>query len=440
MPPGTKVLQINPDLFSIKKNSGDLSRTLKKEKKQKPTVTTTNSHTLRKNLLNKIRDFQKKEEQNAKEVSKLPTLDQVKEFDGEFNKSLQFLEELANKHKTSVKAKKEKKREIQQLNQTGVNQNGGQPIVVVDGQQQQLQHGAHNKTIRKQNREKRPMINTELPEELKFDANFYYGGNNQSQVISNGIQDSNTIQIQQPQQIMQQPQLQQVTAIPLPIIQAPIIQNQVIETQGNNSMQVVQSTPVININTESVPQEITHNQAITSTSISPSQHMTLKQPPPYSNLKSGGNKPTYKEWMRTTQKVHHTTSFNTGNHEKDGREKHLEQLKEKYANKSSKNRIKKKRLIQVKTKTIKYNLGKKGKTVSVLIKNNMTRKKVNDEFAQLKIKPINEVKDFLKSKNLIKAGTTAPTDVLRTMYEQTILTGDLTNESKDNLIHNFMSK
>ena len=178
------------------------------------------------------------------------------------------------------------------------------------------------------------------------------------------------------------------------------------------------------------------------TTTSPSS-VYIKQPPPYSNLKIGGNKPTYKEWVRTTQKIHHSnhsTSFNTDNHVKEGREKHLEQLKEKYANKSAKNRIQKKRLVKVKTKTIKYNLGKKGKTVSVLIKNNMTRKKVNDEFAQLKIKPINEVKDFLKSKNLIKVGTTAPTDVLRTMYEQTILTGDLTNESKDNLIHNFMSK
>ena len=431
MPAPTKVLQINPDLFSMKKGSGDSSRTLKREKKQKPTVTT-NSSTLRKNLLNKIRDFQKKEEQSAKDVSKLPTLEQVKEFDGEFNKSLQFLEELANKHKTSVKAKKEKKREIQQINQ---NQIGGQPQNVAInngvgtgiGTGTEAQQVLHNKTVRKHNREKRPMINTELPEELQFDANFYYGGN----INTNSQSQINVNEINQPV----------IQVAPLPIIQAPIIQNQVIDIpNGNNPIQtqVLQSTPIIN---QLVPEPISiANQQISNTAVS------LKQPPPYSNLKIGGNKPTYKEWARTTQKVHHgnhSTTFNTGNghQEKDSREKHLEQLREKYSsNKSAKHKIQKKRLVKVKTKTIKYNLGKKGKTVSVLIKNNMTRKKVNDEFAQLKIKPINEVKDYLKSKNLIKAGTTAPTDVLRTMYEQTILSGDLTNESKDNLIHNFMSK
>ena len=47
--------------------------------------------------------------------------------------------------------------------------------------------------------------------------------------------------------------------------------------------------------------------------------------------------------------------------------------------------------------------------------------------------------NYLREKNLIKAGTMAPTDVLRTLYEQSILTGDVTNKSKDNLLHNFIS-
>ena len=440
MPPATKVLQINPDLFSMKKNGGDLSRTLKKEKKQKP-VATTNSSTLRKNLLSKIRDFQKKEEQSAKEASRLPTLDEVKEFDGEFNKSLQFLEELANKHKNTVKAKKEKKRENQQIIQ-----NGGLPVV--NSQQfeqvQQSQPQQHNRTVKRRDKnQQRPMINMDLPEELKLDTNFYYGGNNQPHINSNAnlneIQISNMIQPSQPV----------ISVAPLPIIQAPIIQNEIIQTAGNNPTQVIQTTPVININTDnqSISQQPMSAPITTSSaSISPVA-VNFKQPPPYSNLKIGGNKPTYKEWVRTTQKIHHVSQNGNQNvsiqhHEKDPREKHLEQLKEKYSkfNKSSKNKVHKKRLVKVKTKTIKYDLGKKGKTVSVLIKNNTTRKKVNDEFAQLKIKPINEVKDFLRNKNLIKAGTTAPTDVLRTMYEQSILSGDLSNESKDNLIHNFMSK
>ena len=57
----------------------------------------------------------------------------------------------------------------------------------------------------------------------------------------------------------------------------------------------------------------------------------------------------------------------------------------------------------------------------------------------MKKKALTDVKDYLREKNLIKAGTMAPTDVLRTLYEQTILTGDFTNKSKDNLLHNFIS-
>ena len=43
-------------------------------------------------------------------------------------------------------------------------------------------------------------------------------------------------------------------------------------------------------------------------------------------------------------------------------------------------------------------------------------------------------------KNLIKIGSTAPNDVLRTIYEQSILAGDVTNTSGDIQIHNFVNK
>ena len=91
------------------------------------------------------------------------------------------------------------------------------------------------------------------------------------------------------------------------------------------------------------------------------------------------------------------------------------------------------------TKTTKYKLGKtKGSNkVSVLIKNNQTRRKVQHEIGLLKQKTIMEVKNHLREKNLLKIGSFCPSDVLRQMYEQSILAGDVENKSKDTLIHNF---
>lgn len=92
------------------------------------------------------------------------------------------------------------------------------------------------------------------------------------------------------------------------------------------------------------------------------------------------------------------------------------------------------------TRTSKYKLGKhaNGK-VSILIKNSQTRRRVQTEHALLKNKGILDIKNYLRSKNLLKAGADAPIDVLRQLYEQSILAGQVENKSKDTLIHNFFN-
>ena len=92
------------------------------------------------------------------------------------------------------------------------------------------------------------------------------------------------------------------------------------------------------------------------------------------------------------------------------------------------------------TRTFKYKLGKhaNGK-VSVLIKNAQTRRNVQTEHAQLKRKSILDVKNHLRSKNLLKVGSNAPNDVLREIYEQSILAGQVENKAKDTLIHNYFN-
>jgi len=93
------------------------------------------------------------------------------------------------------------------------------------------------------------------------------------------------------------------------------------------------------------------------------------------------------------------------------------------------------------TRTYKYTLGKKNgsKHIGLLVKNRETQKRIKQEVVQLKQQPIQEVKNYLRTKNLIKLGSQAPNDVLRKLYEDSILAGEVTNNNASNLVYNFMN-
>lgn len=175
---------------------------------------------------------------------------------------------------------------------------------------------------------------------------------------------------------------------------------------------------------------------------SPGVSIIMGKQPPYSNIKNG-SKPTYRNWMKTqklntgtnnNQKPYITINDNFIKKTQTDRSVRLKELKKQRAGTSIKRTIKTKRI----TKTIKHKLGKSNKKVGVLIKSRETRKQINNDKLKLNKSGIADIKKYLRSKNFIRGGSSAPNDVLREMYEKCILTGDVTNKSADVLIHNYL--
>jgi len=95
-------------------------------------------------------------------------------------------------------------------------------------------------------------------------------------------------------------------------------------------------------------------------------------------------------------------------------------------------------------KTIKrtYTLGKSKihKRVGVLIKDKTTRKRVLQAQRDIKRHGINDVKQYLRTHGLMKAGSSAPNDIVRKIYESAMLSGEVTNQDKDILLQNFLKE
>jgi hypothetical protein len=148
---------------------------------------------------------------------------------------------------------------------------------------------------------------------------------------------------------------------------------------------------------------------------------------PYGNLKNG-SKPTYK--MYQTQGQSHPQQI----HQQQSQSRPEQNYSTQHQDQSDyTNPI----ILEEKEVKKTFKLGKSGKTISVLIKNNKTRKKVEDKKTEHKKTQLSTIKNYLKEKNLIRFGTTAPSKLLREMFETSELCGGIMNQNKDVLIHNF---
>jgi hypothetical protein len=394
-----KTITINPLLFQLNKKN----RTQKKEKKEKP-IPLISPNILKKNLLQKIKDHQNEQ----KNVSNTTLDNNAKDtlnnnaFSDEFKNSINYLSNLINKTKMK------------------------------------------NRTLKKQNNEFNNNNNTYSPAILEnsFEENLI----STTPMINSNI---NTRPINTPR--INTPSLNTPSLNTQPINTQPI-NTQPINTQPINT-QPINTQPINNV----IPDSFLDNSSVSQQSSSNKTTGINQIDPPYGCLKNA-NKPTYRNWLRHTQKnrdnhdninsleskMNNSNNIenNVSNNINNTREDKLSQIKNKF-NQSSiiENEAKSTNCIIKKTIKKKYKLGKSKKKsiISVLIKGSTFRQKIANEKHNLSKKNINHVKIYLKKHGLLKSGSSCPNDILRKMYEDSILTGYITNKNKDTLIHNFLN-
>jgi hypothetical protein len=107
-----------------------------------------------------------------------------------------------------------------------------------------------------------------------------------------------------------------------------------------------------------------------------------------------------------------------------------------------KSKYRPKRMMQRKTVRRTYKIGRSTvlPRIAVLVSNKTIRNNTTTKTQLLKQTSIQDVKKHLIQRGLIRVGCTTPNDVLRKMYESTMLIcGDVQNHNADNLLHNFMN-
>jgi len=219
----------------------------------------------------------------------------------------------------------------------------------------------------------------------------------------------------------------------------------------------------------SVPIKDVTNTIVQSASTTAPTTMMLK--PLYNNLApqvpqfgclKNGQLPTYRNYINKTQKNFSSPHINIGGNSiqppiktvSEVRNEHIESRLKESMNRVNQMKQVEEKLQQIRTnskpkkmkrkKTIRrtYKLGKSRilPKVSVLVSNKTIRNNISTKAQLLKQTPIEEVKKHLIKCGLIKVGTITPNDVLRKMYESSVLMcGDLQNHNPDYLLYNFIN-
>ena len=384
-----KILQINPDLFKF--NSGKKSLK-KKERKTKPLDTKTDtlkSNKLKKELLKRVKDYQKNKELESQkgESSEPPTNGnnlfsksefENSDFEREFNKSLTFLHDLSKK-------RKEKRNKTLKISNIDVNIEIPKDSNIYNNVKVPsyscLKNGS-KPTLKDLNKTQKNN-NQGAGKRLIIDLN-----NNKYYESKTATFDTDTTQSS-----INETKSQELQAKP----QELQLQTQEIQLQTQELQAKPQDLQLQTQELQVKPITFSYNNEA-------------------NNLSENSLNSPALETLKSSDDINEETNANTSIC------LHIPKI----------NRT---------TRTYKYTLGKKNgaRHIGLLIKNRETQKRIKQEVSQLKQQPIQEIKNYLRNKNLIKLGSQAPNDVLRKLYEDSILAGEITNANANNLVYNFIN-
>jgi hypothetical protein len=392
-----KIIKINSSFFSNKNRT-------QKVKKEKINIPLINPNILKKNLINRIKAYKNKEGLKVKEDIKasIKKDEDIGVFSDEFNDSINYLDIL------SKKKKEEKKQQQVQQQQTNI----------------------ERKTLKNYNIQT-PFVQLELPEELRepfvfntieppiFKLNIEKNDDVPFGCLKNGSKPTyRTWQMTKKniqQQILPQTQTQTQTQTQ---IQPQIQYNDDYEFKPKETIKISEREKRLEV----IKQKLKAQQLL----FDKEKELERENDPEYILFNKLGEygPPGIPKIPELLENLNETNEINGTNE--------LASIVEDIKNEPK---------VMIK-KTIKrrYTLGKSNiyKKVGILIKNDNTRKKIINAHKELKKKTINEVKKYLKDHGLIKVGSNAPNDVLRKIYESSMLTGDVINNNKEILLHNFL--
>ena len=164
-----------------------------------------------------------------------------------------------------------------------------------------------------------------------------------------------------------------------------------------------------------------------------SKQQKTKPDPPYGILK-GGNKPLYRDYIKTLKKTPPLSEQTKENritiYDKppDTKPPTIRQKKLKKLKKSIKKRS--------------FTIGKNNKKrqVGILLKNRTVKKIIESKRAKFKETSIHDIKKYLRNRGLMRMGSSAPDKITRKIFEDSKLAGKVYNRSAEILLYNLLNE
>jgi len=391
-----KTIKINPEIFNM---GGTRKNRDKKVKSFVPTPIIS-PNILKNKLLKRIKEHKVQETSNLDNENK-PNL--VDTYSDEFKDSIEYLQSISKQKK---KEDENEKRKEQLLNKTIRNYNNIIPHVELELPSDLIQPVLQTTT--NYNHSEQPMkINYKVDNSVPYGC--LKGGFKPTYRSLNKTQKS--YEISTPNSALNVSNINLEREKRLNLLKEKIKNKQQEKIQQIVTPSLSEMNYVKNIQETPVTPIIISNQNTnsTSTSSSSSLHLPVSFSSTNSNqsigiINKGGN-------VNESRSINETRSIN-----------------------EARNQLIKKTIKR------KYTLGKSktNRTVGILIKDSQTRKNVTTAQKELKKHSINDIKTYLRNHNLLKTGSNAPNDVIRKLYESSMLAGEITNSNKDTLIHNFL--